>query len=1335
MRCGLLILFAVSVTTGPVAQEPPVRRPFREAATVPADTTVAKSLGQVEEFAAAGRWQDALEILQQLTETHSAALTQIRAGEAGGTAWYANVATRANILLARLPADARADYRARLDPLAREWFAEWEVTRREAALQRILRTAFLSSYGDDALWALGEAAWDRGEFATARRLWTQLVPLPAEVTDDRFPGVLRYPDTDLDLAGVRARLILCSLMLKEPERARREIDRFAIEFPQAEGKLGGQTGSLIELLRQMSESLGLPQPLPWSGDFATFGGSMSRQWIAGELPDLATPTWSAELRRNSLPLWFRQVLQRDGGPLAYHPVIWRDLVLVADEGSISAWNLLTGEPAWSTEGNLRPEIYPAVPEDRESTPDRPSLGLPHYTLTIDDGRLYARMGWPVTSPSRRELRPLISTLVCLNLEQGQGQLEWMVSSEELPADGGPPWSWEGTPVVEQGRVFAVACRRRPQLELAVVCVEPAEGRVEWMRPVCTGRPQAEEDFNRISHLLLSAAEGRLFLSTDAGVILSLDATDGRLDWAVTYETATEPGGFRQSMPGFSLLPCVVHDGRVYAAPNDSDRILCLEAATGRTIWNQAMPERIRSLLGVGHALTHDVLITSGRSLWAFDVRTGKPVWRDHSDERGYGEGVLCGEQVLWPTREALLIFDQATGQLRRRIELDNPDAPGTGGNLAVAPGWIVVAEPTRLVVYWEYSGQRRKLLEGLSQEPYDHRLRLRLAELDAARGDMNAAKAEWTRVLEIADRNSNADIRQETEAAWLSWAGRWSGKSAEEGQAELAVNPLRDVLEQLSTPELQEAAHYRLALSEIQRGASGDPLTPLVSLLKGRRPTTENTRQLLRRILTDGADSIRERYAVEAGADWHFSPTAARTAIEHGASASERREIRTALATLESVADWPVSNDLQDQARRTAHMLEQRLQKSNELETSRPDASPWWQLSWERLLHSGEKVVVPQVAKAGADPSVLLLVNDRITAVRTNDNRALWTRVLGEPLLRVLATSDSLVLIQPQTLQAVDLWTGEAVWQRPSVDPSGSTRAQAGIGFDSEVLVLRADDGTFVARDVRTGEQRWRTRPPAGQLQLRWTLAEGRLWCQTLNPAHTWCCDLKSGAWEPPRYGLDRPWRSAPCVDASLMLGVVGDARAIHAIPAGESLSDRRFAGPLSQAHADPMLRTDGRRWWAIVDGLSISRFEPQSGIPSGSAALTSWPNRGLPGEVAWGRERAWCATDGVLRGALLENPAEVCELPLGDDRRWCVAFVPAIDDSAAGAIWVWPANGAAEVIVVNERDGRLRQRLPLSGDSGLEQVVSTVSGPVLVTERSLRLYAPIPRVTTAAAR
>lgn len=1335
MRRGLLFLFAVSVTTGLAAQEPLVRRAFREAATVPADTTVAKSLGQVEEFAAAGRWQDALEILQQLTETHSAALTQIRAGEAGGTAWYANVATRANILLARLPVGARADYRARLDPLAREWFAEWEETRRETALQRILRTAFLSSYGDDALWAQGEVAWDRGEFATARRLWTQLVPLPAEVTDDRFPGVLRYPDTDLELASVRARLILCSVMLKEPERAKREIDRFAAEFPQAEGVLGGRTGLLVELLRQMSETLGLPQPLPWSGDFATFGGSMSRQWIAGPLPDLATPKWSAELRPNSLPLWYRQVLQRDGGPLAYHPVIWRDLVLVADEGSISAWNLLTGEPAWSTEGNLRLEIYPAVPADRESAPDRPSLGMPHYTLTIDGGRLYARMGWPVTSPSRRELRPLISTLICLDLEHGQGQLEWMVSSEELPAEGGPPWSWEGTPVVEQGRVYAVACRRRPQLELAVVCVEPAEGRIEWMRPVCTGRPQAEEDYNRISHLLLSAAEGRLFLSTDAGVILSLDATDGRLDWAVTYETATEPGGFRQMMPGFSLLPCVVHDGRVYATPNDSDRILCLEAATGRTVWNQRMPERIRSLIGVGRALTHDVLITSGRSLWAFDVRTGKPVWRDHSDERGYGQGVLCGEQVLWPTRSALLVFDQATGQLRRRIEVDNPDASGTGGNLAVAPGWIVVAEPTRLAVYWEYSGQRRKLLEGLSQEPYDHRLRLRLAELDAAGGDRDAARKEWTRVLEIADRNGNADVRRETEGAWLHWAARWSGKASEEGQAELATQPLREVLEQLSTPELQEGAYYRLALSEYQRGENGDPLSPLVSLLKTGRLKTDDSRRLLRRVLTDGSAAVRERYAGEAGADWPFSPVAAVTAIEKGATATRRQEVRRALAAVEPVASWPVPDDLKKLARQTAELLERRLQESGDQVTSHPDASPWWRVGWERPLNASETVIVPRAETPDANPSVLLLVNDRVTAVRTSDGCTLWTRVLGEPVLQVFATADSLILIGSQTLVVVDPLTGDVLWQEASFERAGSLLSPAEIGLDSGVLVLRGNDDRFLARDLRTGEVRWRTRPPAGKLQSQWSVAEGRLWCQTLNPAHTWCCVLESGTWERPRFGLDHPWRSAPCVDESLTLGVIGDDHAIHSFSDGETLSDRRFAGPLSHAHADPVLRTDGERWWAIVDGLSISRFEPQTGIPSGSTALSNWPNRGLPGEVAWGHHRVWCATAGVLRGALLDDPPDVSELPLGDDRRWCVAFVPALDDSMSGSIWAWPAEGATVVVVVDEREGRLRQRLPLSSDASMRQVLPTVSGPVLVTERSLRQYAPIPRVTTAAAR
>ncbi len=36
-----------------------------------------------------------------------------------------------------------------------------------------------------------------------------------------------------------------------------------------------------------------------------------------------------------------------------------------------------------------------------------------------------------------------------------------------------------------------------------------------------------------------------------------------------------------------LAPCLFADGRLYVAPADDDRLLCLDAATGETLWRAA----------------------------------------------------------------------------------------------------------------------------------------------------------------------------------------------------------------------------------------------------------------------------------------------------------------------------------------------------------------------------------------------------------------------------------------------------------------------------------------------------------------------------------------------------------------------------------------------------------------------------------------------------------------------------------------------------------------------------------------------------------------------------
>src|SRR5262249_4657007 len=163
-------------------------------------------------------------------------------GKAGEVANYLNVATRCNVLLSRVAPEGRTAYRRKVDPQARRWFENWERTRDEAELLKIVRQTFLSSYGDDALWALGEMAWDRGDFSAARLWWQHLIPLPVDANPQNYPTVLRYPDSEIDRADILARIVICSIVTKETYRAADELRQYASQYPEAEGTVAGRRG-------------------------------------------------------------------------------------------------------------------------------------------------------------------------------------------------------------------------------------------------------------------------------------------------------------------------------------------------------------------------------------------------------------------------------------------------------------------------------------------------------------------------------------------------------------------------------------------------------------------------------------------------------------------------------------------------------------------------------------------------------------------------------------------------------------------------------------------------------------------------------------------------------------------------------------------------------------------------------------------------------------------------------------------------------------------------------------------------------------------------------------
>jgi outer membrane protein assembly factor BamB len=764
----LMTLCAITSSRG-APQVAPL--PFRQNATLPFDRNLLKRFGTIEDLISDQRWAEAMGILQEIVQTENKGLVLVRPGTPGGVETYLNVATRCNVLMSRVSREGRLAYRQKVDPQAKRWFEAWQRTRDETELLRIIHQAFLSSYGDDAILALGESAWDRGDFSTARSWWEQLVPLPENANPANYPNLLRYPDTEFDQPTILARTVMCSILEREPIRAAEEIRQFSEKYPTAEGWLAGKQGLLIDLLTQS-----LNESRRWSrktsiAEIETFACSPARFRRISESIDVGALRWVHQLTPSSLRRPAEPVSMRKE-PLSFFPVIYDKIVLVNDGNSIHARNILTGDPAWQADRRDSAVIYPSPSDEPAIAPVMTCVGVPFFTMTIDGHRLYARMGSPVTSSSNRQHRDLESDLVCLDLSQ-EGKLVWKISSRELFHEDS--WRFEGTPVIIKGRAYFAASRRRPQLELIVVCLDASDGHLLWQRPIGGFRSSVEDNYNRVSHLLLTAGGGRVFLSTDVGAIVALDDQDGRLEWAVTYESRTDESVATQSNPDRkTLLPPLFHQGLLFVAPNDADFALCLKADSGQVEWKHPYltnylganlePERREHearqrrenqwhhLLGIADGGTAGRLIVSGSSLSAIDVVDGSVVWRTPKIENsGSSRGLLAGDQILLPSRESIEIYSQQTGQRTRKILLNTPDSPQQGGNLTFARGMLLIAQPDRLSAYFEYSVLKERIERDITENSDNPSAQLQLAEIEAAEGLVENAASRIQRIIERND--------------------------------------------------------------------------------------------------------------------------------------------------------------------------------------------------------------------------------------------------------------------------------------------------------------------------------------------------------------------------------------------------------------------------------------------------------------------------------------------------------------------------------------------------------------------------------------------------------
>lgn len=689
---------------------------FAESVFLDTDSVAARKLGAARDLLGARQWTDAIELVRQIAEQHGERLVAIETGR------YVTVQEYCDILLSAMPAAGLKSLREQIDPQARRWFDAARVARDENGLARVVRKAFLSSFGDDAAFLLGDIAWERGAVAKARAYWLMLLPAPAAPPDTPAAKELSYPDTDVSRAEVECRLILCDLAQGKTRQAEQRLSEFSQQFPEATGRLAGKSGVLSEIVRGVFSQIGTADVPRTSRDVSTFAGNYHRNHVVAKALDVGAEQWSIPLRdatrERARPADdFERLLSAPAAGMApdaplWFPVVRGDVVFYCDETAVYAYALRstdgTGRPAWG-DAPEQAAIYRLPAEKlRRIGSYRARVGLPQYTVTIDGDYLYARLGSPIAGQTtQRALRPTSSFLVRLDLER-EGDLAWpLIDAEQIEPEG--TWAFEGAPIVSEGRVYVALQCRTPQPQCNVACFDAETAQLLWNRKVCVGLDLLGGDVDEVQHQLLTLAEDRVYHVTNLGAIAALDAGDGTPRWVATYphlepETLTISNRRLRCGPN----PCVYHDGVLFVAPTDSDRVLAIEAHSGVVKWEQELPGVGRALLGVHSGR----LIVSGQSLFALNAETGTLDWRvGATDSRGNadpeaaasGRGVIAGGLVYWPRREDLLIVDVESGRRRRVVNLLEQHGV-QGGNLTATDNFLLIAQPDRLSVFSEFGG-------------------------------------------------------------------------------------------------------------------------------------------------------------------------------------------------------------------------------------------------------------------------------------------------------------------------------------------------------------------------------------------------------------------------------------------------------------------------------------------------------------------------------------------------------------------------------------------------------------------------------------------------------
>ena len=634
--------------------------------------------------------------------------------------------------------DSLEDYQLKIDGDARVLLARATPETRESALADVVLRFFLSSVGDDSAFELGCLKMERGEFLPAVRLFSKILD--------------EYPKTDLDPVEVEIRLAGSLARVGSAGQALEMVDVLYEKFPahrriltlvradivEVRSNQGGTELSSATLQTPMQVQANLPAPLPATLKVAwrqRFDLTLPQEWAVlpesprSPLPSIVNKFQAQFQARNrnrvgqaqqkpSKPARMEdrwrtffmpvgQMLVRDG--TAYFKTDDRLVACDTASGSLK-WlgfrnSLVLDENTNNSTSRIRNPQMQTVPFPISSEELLLFGDRVHQSMSLAQDYIYVLQGDPLDfQDEKAEIAPVQPNNRNRFIRQQRvsgryrenrlvayhavsGKLQWYRRAEEAVNPDLPIVQRAGfaSAPVPYGNLLLVPINEGASLWLAGL--DSSTGETVWRTFLCD---EPGGQVHGQSPVPISIDAGDAYVGSGAGLLFSVDAISGKLNWAVGYpRSSILPKVIGSPVPSYQdpwktldglqedrILP---HGNEVMVAGMDFNYLFAVNRRTGELAWETPKtpfrePDPNAYVLAVHGGRLY---VASDRSVRCYRTHGGKLLWDAALPGKSHARGAFTPGAIYMPLMGGIVQLDSETGKLiaQSRITLANDDEP------------------------------------------------------------------------------------------------------------------------------------------------------------------------------------------------------------------------------------------------------------------------------------------------------------------------------------------------------------------------------------------------------------------------------------------------------------------------------------------------------------------------------------------------------------------------------------------------------------------------------------------------------------------------------------